>query len=146
MKKVALFLIPFVLLIADDKKKTPAPAAAPKIPAEAKQIEPYLYRYTDPRGKNWLYRETPFGVVKLEDKPAAPAPATANTEPVRITDLGDTVQFRWKTPFGEQKVTRKKSELTDDEKAMLQRDKDQRSAPEAHPASEAQTKRSEKQL
>jgi hypothetical protein len=36
-----------------------------------------------------------------------------------MTDLGDSVQFQRPTPFGPQKWVRKKSELTDDEKAAL---------------------------
>ncbi len=138
MKKLILLLLPCALLIGQQSTKEkkpapkPAPAAtdsAPKIPDGAKEVEPYLYSYTDPQGKKWLYRQTPFGVVKWEDKPAA-APIVDNTNPVVITDLGDSVRFQWKTPFGEQKWIRKKSELTDDEKAMIKREQSKRTAPD----------------
>ena len=120
MKKLALLMIPFALLMADDQK----------IPAGAKKVEPYLYRYTDAQGKKWFYRESPFGVVKWEDrwedkwedKAAAATPAVDDAALVQVTDLGDSVQFKRKTPFGEQKWVRPKTELTDEEKAMLQRD------------------------
>jgi hypothetical protein len=36
-----------------------------------------------------------------------------------MTDLGDSVQFQRPTPFGPQKWTRKKSELTEDEKSAF---------------------------
>lgn len=130
MKKLIVLLAPCVLLLGQhttkEKKLAPKakPAAtdsAPKVPEGAKQIEPYLYSYTDPQGKKWMYRETPFGVVKWEDKPAA-APVADNTNPIVITDLGDSVRFQWKSPFGEQKWVRKKSELTENEKAMIQRE------------------------
>ena len=55
------------------KKGKPAPASAPAkateitIPAGAVEIEPYMYRYTDAAGKNWIYRKTPFGVMRLEE-------------------------------------------------------------------------------
>ena len=110
MKNLIVFLIPCFLLLGQQttKNKKAAPKAppaatssAPKIPEGAKQIEPYLYSYTDPQGKKWVYRETPFGVVKWEDKPSA-APVIDNSSPVVITDLGDSVRFQWKTPFGDQ--------------------------------------------
>ena len=113
----------------------PAPPASsnsepPKVPAGAKEVEPYLFAFTDAQGKKWLYRQTPFGVVKWEDKPVTAAPMADNTNPVVITDLGDSIRFSWKTPFGVQTWVRKKTELTDDEKAMIQREQDKRAAPD----------------
>jgi hypothetical protein len=102
----------------------PAAASGPSIPAGAKEIEPNLFRYTDPQGKTWLYRRTPFGVGKWEDKPAT-EPAVESTAPPAnppvITDLGDSLQFVRETPFGPQKSVRKKTELTPEEKALWQR-------------------------
>jgi hypothetical protein len=93
------------------------------IPAGAKLVEPNLYRYTDSNGKTWNYRQTPFGVSKWEETsaPAAqPAPVAnqAKSVPVVVTDLGDRYRFEKKTPFGQSSWTRKKSELTDEEKAL----------------------------
>lgn len=92
------------------------------IPAGAKLVEPNLYRYTDSNGKTWNYRQTPFGVSKWEETPGAsphPAPeAAAPPSPVVVTDLGDSYRFEKKTPFGHSSWTRKKSELTDEEKAL----------------------------
>jgi hypothetical protein len=103
------------------------PKATPKaqervstIPQGATLVEPNLYRYTDASGKTWMYRQTPFGVSKYEDKPAAaPQPPAADSEPVKVTDLGDSVRFEKKTAFGVSKWVRKKTELTDDEKALV---------------------------
>ena len=104
----------------------PAPAQnaatpAPVIPAGATQVEPNLYRYTDTQGKTWMFRQTPFGISKWEDSPssqlAVPAPQAA--PPVKVTDLGDRVQFERDMPFGATKWIRKKSELTEDEQALL---------------------------
>ena len=117
----------------------PVPAAAPpasnnaealKIPPGAKEVEPYLFAFTDAQGKKWFYRQTPFGVVRWEDKPVVAAPIADNTNPVVINDLGDSIRFSWKTPFGVQTWVRKKTELTDDEKAMIQREQDKRSSPD----------------
>src|SRR5579871_290306 len=78
-----------------------AAAALPTVPKGAQPVGPNLYRYTDAQGKTWMYRETPFGVSKWEEKPGEeqqaeipkPLPATAK-------DLGDSVQFERDTPFG----------------------------------------------
>ena len=117
----------------------PVPAAAPpasnnaealKIPVGAKEVEPYLFAATDAQGTKWFYRQTPFGVVRWEDKPVVATPMADNTNPVVINDLGDSVRFSWKTPFGVQTWVRKKTELTDDEKAMMRREQDKRVAPD----------------
>jgi hypothetical protein len=97
-----------------------AAAALPAVPKGAEEVGPNLFRYTDAQGKRWMYRNTPFGVSKWEEKPGEqPAPETSSSAGITATDLGDNVQFQRATPFGPQKWTRKKSELTDDEKAAL---------------------------
>ena len=159
MKTLILILMPLALVMGQQKKATkkrataptqssvtqpasaaqPVPAAAPppssnaealKIPAGAKEVEPFLFAYTDAEGKKWFYRQTPFGVVRWEDKPITTPPMADNTNPVIITDLGDSVRFLWKTPFGDQSWVRKKSELSDDEKTMMQREQSKRPAPD----------------
>ena len=124
---------------APEAQPVPAPAPPPptssnaeqaKIPAGAKEVEPFLFTFTDADGKKWFYRQTPFGVVKWEDKPITTPPMADNTNPVIITDLGDSVRFLWKTPFGDQSWVRKKSELSDDEKTMMQREQSKRPAPD----------------
>jgi hypothetical protein len=107
----------------------------PTIPASAKEIEPGLYRYTDPQGKTWLMRKTPFGVGKWEDKPDAAPVVVQSKVPVTITDLGDSYQFVRDTPFGPSKWTRKKTDLTDEEKEMVKREQSKNSA-DAAPSTE----------
>src|SRR3984885_5866923 len=117
---------------APPKNQKPVPPAKPSpshaakaespaqtIPAGAKLIEPNLYRYTDSNGKTWNYRQTPFGITKWEEAPAATPIPQAKSEPVVVTDLGDSYRFDKKTPFGGASWTRKKTELTDDDKALL---------------------------
>jgi hypothetical protein len=121
-------------------KTTPPPAAAPKpqppvaqkataaqkanppitaIPAGATEVEPNVYRVTDSSGKTWMYRQTPFGISRYEDTPASAPQTPAASEPVAVTDLGDSVRFEKKTAFGPSQWVRKKTELTDDEKALV---------------------------
>lgn len=102
------------------KPKPSAPAQAQTIPAGAVLVEPFVYRYTDSNGKIWMYRQTPFGISKWEES-ATPAPQAppAKSEPVVVTDLGDSFRFEKKTPFGAGTWVRKKTELTDEEKAWV---------------------------
>jgi hypothetical protein len=120
------------------QNKKPAPAAAPStsqkakaqaqvqsIPAGASQVEPNLFRYTDSSGKTWMYRQTPFGISRWEEssvgspQAAAPQAASPKADPVAITDLGDSVKFEKKTPFGGSSWVRKKSDLNAEEKALV---------------------------
>jgi hypothetical protein len=121
-KTLVLFALPCALLCAADQKaeatKETPKATALSVPTGATEVEPYLYRYQDANGKKWLYRRTPFGVVRMEDKPPVAASVEAKN-PIMVTDQGDTVKFERKTPFGPRSWTRKKTELSDDEKALL---------------------------
>jgi hypothetical protein len=108
-------------------KKAVAQPPVQTVPAGAKQVEPNLYRYTDSNGKSWYYRQTPFGISKSEDTPASapqpnpqpiPEPAAVKADPIVVTDLGDSYRFERKTPFGASTWVRKKSELSDAEKAL----------------------------
>jgi hypothetical protein len=108
---------PAATLSADQKAK--AQTQTQPIPAGATLVEPNLYRYTDSSGKTWNYRQTPFGVSKWEETSAtAPQPTPVKNEPTVVTDLGDSYRFEKKTPFGASTWVRKKSELTDEERAL----------------------------
>ena len=64
-------------------------------------------------------------MVRVEDTPEAAKPAAAGaderTKRWKVTEQGDKVTFENASPFGPQRWTKKKSELTDDEKAALSR-------------------------
>lgn len=107
-------------------QKNPAPAAELTLPAGATQVEPGTYTFTDAKGKKWIYRKTPFGLSRAEDKPAPASvpPAAGAASVVTATEDGDTVRFEKPGPFGSYRWQKKKSELTDDEKAAWQRSQD----------------------
>jgi hypothetical protein len=111
------------------------------VPAGASEVSPGLFKHKDNDGKSWLYRKTPFGVVKTADAvessspgvesasanrdnpfgatKAPPAPGT--TPDVTAVEDGDSYKFERATPFGPSRWTRKKSELTADEQEIVQR-------------------------
>jgi len=117
------------------RKKKPAAAASQSsakitIPKGA-VLDPKdgNYHFTDKSGRKWVYMMTPMGPSRWEDKgpsakSASPAqPPSSNRfsdDPnLKAIDQGDTVKFVRSTPFGPQTWTKKKSDLTDDERAML---------------------------
>jgi hypothetical protein len=134
MKLIILIFVSTLMLSASDpqtaKKTTPpAPAKGIKpleIPKEAVETEPGTFRYTDSDGKKWIYRKTPWGVARLEDKPADGATAAADkpaetSTGIKAVEDGDVVRFERPGPFGPYRWQKKKSELDETERAALDR-------------------------
>ncbi len=121
MKLLLILAIPAIMACAAEK-----PAMKPlEVPATAKEIRPYTYRYTDATGKSWIYRKTPFGVARYEDQPAVAGAAvsTRGYANIKATDAGDSVRFENTTPFGVSRWEKKKTELNDMERTVWERDR-----------------------
>ena len=103
-------------------------AIAGDVPKSAVQTAPGVYSYKDAQGKKWIYRTTPFGVVRLEDRPATQTPAAvkAATDNIRATEAGDSVRFERPGPFGTYRWETKKSELTESERAAWEKSRNQK--------------------
>jgi len=112
-------------------KNTAAPPPATKIaqplvmPKEATPNSDGTFSYTDKQGKQWRYMNTPFGVsrVAASEVPGAgivPAIPSAPAQQTKAIDRGDTVRFETATPFGPTAYEKKKSDLTDDERHLLE--------------------------
>ncbi|HSB14724.1 MAG TPA: hypothetical protein VLE22_09705 [Bryobacteraceae bacterium] len=128
MKRILLLLLSLALFAfgAEEKKKAPRPKPGQKaqeiaLPAGAQEIAPYTYRYKDDQGKTWIYRRTPFGLAKFEEKLDDKADEIA-PENMRAFEEGDSIRFERPTPFGTARWVRKKSELNDVEKAAWERE------------------------
>jgi glucose/arabinose dehydrogenase len=114
---------------ANSKKKRSKSAAVKKpagpvaqtltLPADAVQNPDGTYSYTDKEGKKWIYSKTPFGVMRSLDGGNSSAPTPSGQSWNKVTDNGDTVTFERETPFGPIRMEKKKSELTDEERGML---------------------------
>ena len=94
------------------------------IPSSAVQIEPGAYRWTDAKGKKWILFQTPFGIAKKEDdgQPLRHKLTEARTmDGVKIAEDGDSLKFEREGPFGTYKWSKKKTDLTDEEKAAWER-------------------------
>jgi hypothetical protein len=69
------------------------------VPRGAVPVAAGLYRWTDPDGRDWMYRTTPFGVTRR----AADAPhlkLQAIVASTGVIDHGDSIRFERATPFG----------------------------------------------
>ncbi len=116
--KLLLLFLPVVLLAQDSSKKPAKPApktAAMTVPADAVKIGPYAWRYVDKDGKAWIYRYTMTGLAKVPDSDGDPTYAG-----VKVTDKGDTFRFERPGVMGVAIWERKKSDLTEEEKAMVE--------------------------
>ncbi len=125
MKTIVTILLSGSLLLAADKKPAKKPVNQPApitIPAGAVETEDGSFRYTDAQGKKWLYRNTPFGVSRVEDKPKVETAPQEDTL-TKATVNGDTVYFEKPSPFGVVKWQKKKSELDAQEQRIVDRQK-----------------------
>ena len=132
----AMILSVFIALAEDQPapkkqsaKKSAAPPAELTLPAGAKQVELGTYTFTDAQGKKWIYRKTPFGLARYEDKPVeVSASASSSGDRIVAKEDGDTIRFERPGPFGTYRWQKKKSELAGDEKAAWERSKDKDAA------------------
>ncbi len=144
MKVCILSLAAIALLAAADKpadKKAAQPVArtgakapaAVTLPTGAVVTAPGTYSYTDLQGKKWIYRETPFGLARFEDKSAAKDPAAEKQrkeeeQATTAVEDGDTIRFTRPGPFGPYKWQRKKTDLDATEKAIWDRAREKSAA------------------
>jgi hypothetical protein len=123
----ALFAAAFCAQAKDEKSDrtaTTAPAAAaPSIPKDATKNADGTYSYTDKEGKKWVYVNTPFGVMK---NPATNDAADRQPQPsaaTKVIDKGDSVRFEQPGPFGTISWEKKKSDMTDQERQIVESQK-----------------------
>jgi hypothetical protein len=139
MKQLLILLALACAAFGADAKATAKKAAPAKpqtrvvqpltIPPDAVANSDGSYSWTDKAGKKWIFNKTPFGISKMEDM--GPAPVSPSGDPLlTVTDNGDTVRFERKSPFGNTKWEKKKTELNEDERRALE----QQQAAKADPA------------
>lgn len=106
---------------APDKKsdKSATTSTAVTIPKDAVKNPDGTYSYTDKDGKKWIYTNTPFGVIKAAAKDPDSATPAATSQAIKAIDKGDTVRFERPSPFGTVTWEKKKSELTDEERRIV---------------------------
>jgi len=137
-----MFVAAAALTAQDRAAQTPAPAAKPpatraakapavsQIPKDAVETSPGFYKWTDAKGKVWILRRTPFGltrkpyVAEIEKHDVAAEATTAKAQ-------GDSIRFERVSPFGKRVWVRKKSELTESERAIWTAQQQSAASPQA---------------
>jgi hypothetical protein len=130
---------------AGERRRAPAakpPAADTRLalPKDAVETAPFTWRWTDKEGKRWIYRQTPFGLVRFEEREAVTEPPPGGRPPLEAYDEGEQVRFERMTPFGKQRWYRNKTELEGEEREAWERSR-QHGAP---PASEEKPEKRER--
>jgi hypothetical protein len=116
------------------KSQTPKAAAAAEsrrdaVPPDAKEIEPGVWRWKDEKGKTWILRRSPFGLLKGEEKQEKTEAARDADDPslaLKVTEEGDQLRFERRTPFGVSRWTKKKTELDELEQRAWEREQKRR--------------------
>jgi hypothetical protein len=98
--------------------KAKAKAEALTLPAGAEKLEDGVWRSRDAQGRTWIYKKTPFGLIRMEEQgTAAPAPAAV----VRVVEArGEEAVFERQTPFGRKTWTKRLGELDEEERRAME--------------------------
>jgi 3-phosphoglycerate kinase len=101
------------------KKVTSSPQHPVVIPKDAVANSDGSYTWKDKQGKSWLFVKTPFGVMKSQAGDASASSTSTAMAGVKAFDEGDKVRFERPSPFGPMKWEKNKSELTEEERAVV---------------------------
>ena len=111
------------------KKVTPkVPAVAAKttaiapltLPTAAAPSGPNQWTHTDAQGKEWIYRQGPFGLTRAP-KHAAVVSESRLHEGISVVEQGDSVHFSRQGPFGLTQWTKKLDEVNEVERTAMEK-------------------------
>ena len=113
-----------------------APAVAAKkdviapltLPTAAVPSGPNQWTHTDAEGKEWIYRQGPFGLTRAP-KHAAVVSESRLHEGISVVEQGDRVQFSRQGPFGLTQWTKKLDEVNEVERTAMEKSRTAKSKP-----------------
>jgi hypothetical protein len=138
-------ILPLLLVAGEQKKKSTAKPVVVRqivVPPGAKQMDANTWRYTDAKGKTWMYSRSPFGMTRYEETAGTSAGAQTavdTPEGMKAFPEGDKVRFETSGPFGVTRWVKGKDEMSDVERRVWERDAPEAAKP-APPASGAERK------
>jgi hypothetical protein len=104
---------------SDKTATTSAHTTVLTVPKDAVKNDDGTWNYTDKQGRKWVYVNTPFGIMKTDVTDAQSRPAPPPNPATKVIDKGDSVRFEQPGPFGPIAWEKKKSDLTDQERQMI---------------------------
>src|SRR5258706_16040453 len=88
-----------------------------KMPPDVVEVRTDIFRRVDENGKAWIYRRMPFGIFKSAETENMRQILANPPDKQNVCELPDgTLEFTKLTPFGVGRYTRKKEDLSDEEK------------------------------
>jgi hypothetical protein len=103
-----------------DKTATTSPRATVlTVPKDAVKNADGTWNYTDKQGHQWVYVNTPFGIMRTDVTDTQSKPAQPLSAATKVIDKGDSIRFEQPGPFGPIAWEKKKSDLTDQERQMV---------------------------
>ncbi len=100
-----------------------------KMPGDAVEVRTDIFRRVDENGKAWIYRRMVFGIFKSAETENMRQLLADPPDKQNVRELPDgTLEFTKLTPFGVGRYTRKKEELTTEEKVFWEKAKKAKSA------------------
>lgn len=102
------------------KAKAPVKKAdAAVLPAGAKQVSEGVWEHTDAQGKQWVFKQMPFGLTKMSKADLDARTSTSLPEGMSVVEQNGAYKFTRRTPFGEVNYTKKTDELSETERAVV---------------------------
>ncbi len=99
-------------------KKT---AIAPlTLPTAAVPSGPNQWTHTDAQGKEWIYRQGPFGLTRAPKHTAVVTESRLH-EGISVVEQGDLVHFSRQGPFGLTQWTKKLDEVNEVERTAMEK-------------------------
>lgn len=99
--------------------RKPAPIPPLTLPAAAVASGPNQWTHTDAQGKQWIYRQGPFGLTRAPK--SAPVNESRLHEGIEVVEQGDQVQFSRQGPFGMTHWTKKLDEVNEVERTAIEK-------------------------
>jgi len=120
MRTILLTFAVTALAVAQTAPKPPA-----GVPANAKMVDEVTWRAVDGQGKAWMYKRTPFGMMKSAELSAPEQQKRDGVadplDGMTVKEDGDSLKFSRPGPFGVYAWTKKKNDLNADEKVVWER-------------------------
>ncbi|MFN7648659.1 MAG: hypothetical protein ACK5UT_14215 [Acidobacteriota bacterium] len=131
MKRLLLSVcIVAAMAVAQSKPEPTAgqkPARKPPagVPANATMVDEITWRAVDAQGKPWMYKVTPFGLMKSAELTVTEQQKRDGVsdplEGMSVKEEGGLLKFSRTGPFGVSNWTKKKTDLDAEEKAVWER-------------------------
>lgn len=99
--------------------KPKAKPAALTVPAGAEKVGEGVWRAKDGQGRTWIYKKTPFGLIRMEEQAAQAAPEQAAA--VRVVEMrGEEAVFERQTPFGRRTWSKRPGDMDEEERRAME--------------------------